>query len=197
MINLNLQFLQSDKAIKDLPKSFNYEEIQAIQSHVVKTQMAQHHLSQISTPRAEATSEDAYEAPEHDVPKKVKNHEPPPIKDESRSNFTTDTGKSDFSRPTTSPSFQGVPQRPSEISNEKSNESVKSMRTANVPRVLVDDAMELHRTKSYVVNLIDHALSNHFGTNLCEKYSTKEVIVVLFFILDAFLYSMMMRSIVS
>lgn len=44
-----------------------------------------------------------------------------------------------------------------------------------MPRVLVDDALELHRTKSYVVNLIDHALSNHFGTNLCEKYSTKDV----------------------
>lgn len=47
-----------------------------------------------------------------------------------------------------------------------------------IPRVLVNNAIELHKTKSYVVNLIDQALSNHLGTMASDKYSNNDVISV-------------------
>lgn len=55
------------------------------------------------------------------------------------------------------------------LASEKSMKSLKCSRVTNVA-----EAMELHRTKSYVVNLIDTALSNHFGTSVCDKYSSYE-----------------------
>lgn len=45
-------------------------------------------------------------------------------------------------------------------------------------RVLVNDAVELHKTKSYVVNLIDQALSSHLSTMVTDKYTNKEVLFI-------------------
>ena len=75
--------------------------------------------------------------------------------------------------------------RISQEPSSRRDESLSSPKFAapNSPQVLaevapissIEDALELHRTKSYVVNLIDHALSNHFGMNPCEKCASKDV----------------------
>ncbi|GJQ83862.1 hypothetical protein Trydic_g6740 [Trypoxylus dichotomus] len=150
-------------ALKDLPKSFNYQEIQNV---VVKTK--QHQQSQQNQQQSEMKQYNNSGLAENI----------PPSKKCSRTNLAQDQlmqmSDTAYSRPASAQGSQISSKRQPSNENLDKASDCKSVRAGVVPRVLVDDALELHRTKSYVVNLIDHALSNHFGTNLCEKYSTKE-----------------------
>ncbi|XP_022915853.1 uncharacterized protein [Onthophagus taurus] len=156
----------SEKGLKDLPKSFNYQEIQ---NNVIKKTQQNNQCSQHTSG---IIQEEPFEVPEQDVPneKDIRKCESVHTKEHLQDCVSNplDLQPESFRRICSQASSQRL------NDNDRSAESIKSLRTATVPRVLVDDALELHRTKSYVVNLIDHALSNHFGTNLCEKYSTKE-----------------------
>ncbi|KAI4462144.1 hypothetical protein MML48_5g00001507 [Holotrichia oblita] len=151
-------------SLKDLPKSFNYQEIQNV---VVKTK--QHQQNQQNQKQAELKQQFHNNNPSDHIP---------PSKKCSKMNLAQEQllqmSDNVYSRPTSAQgSHLSSKRQPSNENLDKSSDC-KSVRAGVVPRVLVDDALELHRTKSYVVNLIDHALSNHFGTNLCEKYSTKD-----------------------
>ncbi|KAK9746865.1 hypothetical protein QE152_g5784 [Popillia japonica] len=161
----NLEPNLPEISLKDLPKSFNYQEIQNV---VVKTK--QHQQNQQNQKQAELKQfHNNNNASDHIPPSKKCSKMN--LAQEQLLQMSSDTV---YSRPASAQGSHLSSKRQASNENLDKSSECKSVRAGVVPRVLVDDALELHRTKSYVVNLIDHALSNHFGTNLCEKYSTKD-----------------------
>ncbi|XP_017771263.1 PREDICTED: uncharacterized protein LOC108558759 [Nicrophorus vespilloides] len=103
--------------------------------------------------------------PEKDAPKSFNYQE---IKESISKCYTSESEDGGSRRTTTAAAIKPIALK--EMGDAKNRRNAAAMMMmAN------EDVLELHRTKSYVVNLIDTALSSHFGTNISEKNPNKNM----------------------